>query len=152
LFSILTFSGDYLDDDVRDFTIVCADDGLAVATKEVPGKKGGHTPPAWDRAVNATKVVDPGLAWETVGCPLRWIPIVRQPEPRMNIHKNARLTPQGRLLLVERITEAGWSVVQAAQAAGISVRQSYRWLARYRAEGAAGLGDRSSAPHHGSSR
>jgi hypothetical protein len=26
----------------------------------------------------------------------------------MNIHKNARLTPQGRLLLVERITEAGW--------------------------------------------
>ena len=66
----------------------------------------------------------------------------------MNIHKNARLTPQGRLLLVERITKAGWSVVQAAQAAGISVRQSYRWLARYRAEGAAGLGDRSSAPHH----
>ena len=66
----------------------------------------------------------------------------------MNIHKNARLTPQGRLLLVERITEAGWGVVQAAQAAGISVRQSYRWLARYRAEGAAGLGDRSSAPHH----
>jgi len=58
----------------------------------------------------------------------------------MNIHKNARLTPQGRLLLVERITEAGWSVVQAAQAAGISVRQSYRWLARYRAEGVAGLG------------
>jgi transposase InsO family protein len=65
----------------------------------------------------------------------------------MNIHKNARLTPQGRLLLVERITEAGWSVAKAAQAAGISVRQSYRWLARYRAEGAAGLGDRSSAPH-----
>src|SRR5215468_4189106 len=66
----------------------------------------------------------------------------------MNIHKNARLTPQGRLLLVERITEAGWSVVQAAQAAGISSRQSYRWLSRHRAEGAAGLGDRSSAPHH----
>ena len=64
----------------------------------------------------------------------------------MNIQQNARLTPQGRLLLVERITEAGWSVVQAAQAAGISVRQSYRWLARYRAEGPAGLADRSSAP------
>jgi hypothetical protein len=41
----------------------------------------------------------------------------------MNIHKNARLTPQGRLLLVERITEAGWSVEQAAQAAGISVAE-----------------------------
>ena len=65
----------------------------------------------------------------------------------MNIHKNARLTPQGRLLLVERITQTGWDVAQAAQAAGISVRQSYRWLARYRAEGAAGLDDRSSAPH-----
>lgn len=65
----------------------------------------------------------------------------------MNIHKNARLTPQGRLLLVERVTEMGWSVAQAAQAAGISVRQSYRWLARYRAEGTPGLGDRSSAPH-----
>ena len=65
----------------------------------------------------------------------------------MNIHKNARLTPQGRLLLVERMTAAGRSVVQAALAAGISVRQSYRWLARYRAEGAAGLADRSSAPH-----
>ena len=66
----------------------------------------------------------------------------------MNIHKNARLTPQGQLLLVERVTAAGWSVLQAAQAAGISARQSYRWLARYRTEGAAGLDDRSSAPHH----
>jgi transposase InsO family protein len=65
----------------------------------------------------------------------------------MNIHQNARLTSQGRLLLVGRITEAGWSVAQAAQAAGISVRQSYRWLGRYRAEGTAGLRDRSSAPH-----
>ena len=44
-----------------------------------------------------------------------------------NIRKNARLTPQGRLLFVERITEAAWSVVQTAQAGGISVRQSYRW-------------------------
>jgi hypothetical protein len=64
----------------------------------------------------------------------------------MNIHKNARLTPQGRLLLVERITEAGWSIVQAAQAAGISVRQSYRSLARYRGGGVPALRDRSSAP------
>ena len=41
----------------------------------------------------------------------------------MNIHQNARLTPQGRLLLVERITEAGWSVVQAAQAAGLGAAE-----------------------------
>ena len=65
----------------------------------------------------------------------------------MNIHKNARLTPQGRVLLVRRITEEGWRIVDAANAAGISVRQSYRWLARYRSGGSAALADRSSAPH-----
>jgi len=64
----------------------------------------------------------------------------------MNIHKNARLTPQGRLLLAERITRHGWPVTQAAQAAGLSVRQAYRWCARYRAGGIAALGDRSSVP------
>jgi transposase len=63
----------------------------------------------------------------------------------MNVHKNARLTPQGRVLLVRRITEEGWRIVDAANAAGISVRQSYRWLARYRSGGAAALADRSSA-------
>ena len=66
----------------------------------------------------------------------------------MNIHKNARLTPSGRLLLVQRIDQQGWKAVRAAQAAGISQRQSYRWLARHRAGGAAALADRSSAPHH----
>lgn len=66
----------------------------------------------------------------------------------MNIHKNARLTPQGRLLLVERITQRGWSVAQAAQAAGLSTRQAYRWCARYRSGGMAALDDRSSAPRH----
>ena len=66
----------------------------------------------------------------------------------MNVHKNARLTPQGRLLLVRRITEEGWKIADAAQAAGISQRQSYRWLARYRCGGAAALADRSSAPQH----
>ena len=64
----------------------------------------------------------------------------------MNVHKNARLTPQGRRLLVRRITEEGWRIADAAQAAGISQRQSYRWLARYRSGGAAALADRSSAP------
>jgi transposase InsO family protein len=64
----------------------------------------------------------------------------------MNVHKNARLTPQGRYLLVRRVTEEGWSVADAAKAVGISQRQSYRWLARYRSGGAAALADRSSAP------
>jgi transposase InsO family protein len=64
----------------------------------------------------------------------------------MNIHKNARLTPSGRLLLVQRIDQQGWKAVRAAKAAGLSERQSYRWLSRYRAGGAAALHDRSSAP------
>ena len=63
----------------------------------------------------------------------------------MNVHKNARLTPQGRVLLVRRITEEGWRIVDAANAAGISERQSYRWLARYRSGAAGALADRSSA-------
>ncbi len=46
----------------------------------------------------------------------------------MKVHKNARLTPQGRLLLVLRIEEAGWTVADAAAAAGLSVRRTYHWL------------------------
>ena len=53
----------------------------------------------------------------------------------MNMHKNARLMPQGRLLLVLRVIEQGWTVGSAAGAAGLSERQAYRWLARYRAGG-----------------
>lgn len=64
----------------------------------------------------------------------------------MNIHKNARLTPSGRVLLVERI-EQGWPVGEAAEAGGVSVRSAYRWLGRYRS-GDRQLNDRSSAPHN----
>ena len=64
----------------------------------------------------------------------------------MNMHKNARLMPQGRLLLVQRVIEQGWTVGSAACAAGLSQRQAYRWLARYRDGGRAALIDRSSAP------
>lgn len=63
----------------------------------------------------------------------------------MNVHKNARLTPAGRVLLVERI-ESGWTVGEAAAASGVSVRTAYEWLGRYRA-GDRQLADRSSAPH-----
>ena len=64
----------------------------------------------------------------------------------MNVHKNARLTPSGRVLLVQRI-EQGWEPSRAAAAAGVSVRTAYRWLMRYRS-GDGQLQDRSSAPHH----
>jgi transposase InsO family protein len=63
----------------------------------------------------------------------------------MKLHANARLSPNGRRLLIDRI-ETGWDVRDAAQAAGISVRTARKWLARWRAEGELGLLDRSSAP------
>jgi transposase InsO family protein len=64
----------------------------------------------------------------------------------MNVHKNARLTPQGRALLVRRVRTEGWRVQQAAAAAGISLRSAFRWLARHRTGGEFALQDRSSAP------
>jgi transposase InsO family protein len=64
----------------------------------------------------------------------------------MKIHANARLSPNGRRLLVDRIERDGWTVLAAAEAAGVSERTTRKWLARWRAEGAAGLLDRSSAP------
>jgi transposase InsO family protein len=48
--------------------------------------------------------------------------------------------------MVRRVVDDGWSVTEAAAAAGVSDRTCRRWLARYRAEGEAGLVDRSSAP------
>lgn len=64
----------------------------------------------------------------------------------MNIHKNARLTPHGRALLVQRMLDGGLRPKEAAHASGVSVRTAYKWLQRFRAEGVAGLNDRSSRP------
>jgi len=62
------------------------------------------------------------------------------------VHRIARLTPQGRLLLCQRI-QAGWPVAHAAAAMGISRDRAYVWWRRFREEGVAGLEDRSSRPH-----
>jgi transposase InsO family protein len=64
----------------------------------------------------------------------------------MKLHANARLSPNGRRLLVDRLETDGWDIRDAAQAAGISVRTARKWLARWRSEGELGLVDRSSAP------
>lgn len=64
----------------------------------------------------------------------------------MKLHGNARTCPKSRRLLVDRL-EGGWSLTEAAEAAGVSERTAAKWLARWRAEGEAGLQDRSSAPH-----
>ena len=64
----------------------------------------------------------------------------------MNSHKHAVLTPKGRALLVSRVLELGWKVREASEAAGVSERTGYKWLARFKAEGPTGLQDRSSRP------
>ena len=64
----------------------------------------------------------------------------------MKVHANAALGPKGRLTMVLRVVEQGWSVTEAAVAAGVSGRTCSKWVARYRTEGEAGLVDRSSAP------
>ena len=64
----------------------------------------------------------------------------------MNIHKNARLTPNGRELIARRI-ESGQTPEAAARAAGVCPRTAHKWLARFKAEGIEGLKDRSSRPH-----
>ena len=62
-------------------------------------------------------------------------------------HANARLNLHGRRLLVERVINHGRPVAHVAKELGISRQCAHRWVARYRAEGEAGLRDRSSRPH-----
>ena len=57
----------------------------------------------------------------------------------MNIHKNARLTLQSRALLVSRVLEDRWSVAEASRAFGVSERTEWKWLRRFREQGADGL-------------
>jgi transposase InsO family protein len=60
-------------------------------------------------------------------------------------HPRARLTVFGRQLLIARV-EAGWPAAHVAEQLGISRATAYKWIRRHRAEGAAGLADRSSRP------
>jgi transposase InsO family protein len=64
----------------------------------------------------------------------------------MKVHANAPLGPKGRLTMVSRVVEEGWSLTEAAEAAGVSERTCGKWVGRYLREGEAGLLDRSSAP------
>ena len=64
----------------------------------------------------------------------------------MELHGNARLCPFQRELLCHRVRHAGWTVADAAAAAGCSERTAYKWLARY--DAGEPLTDRSSRPHH----
>ena len=61
------------------------------------------------------------------------------------VHANARLTVRGRRTLIDRIQQ-GRPVAHVAAEMGISRATAYKWWARWRSEGDAGLWDRSSRP------
>ena len=66
----------------------------------------------------------------------------------MNIHKNARLTPLRREEMALSVLEGGLSKAHAARVYGVSAKIVARWVERYKAEGRAGMADRSSRPAH----
>jgi transposase-like protein len=63
-------------------------------------------------------------------------------------HRNAPLTETGRLRLARCVVEDGWPVRRAAERFQVSHTTARRWAERYREQGADGMGDRSSRPHH----
>jgi transposase InsO family protein len=62
-------------------------------------------------------------------------------------HARAKLTPEGRAALVERVLVEGWPVARAAEAMAVSRATAYKWVRRFAMEGPAGLQDRSSRAH-----
>lgn len=70
----------------------------------------------------------------------------------MNTHKNARLSYARRVELVQRAVLSTANHTQLGREFSVSRQTVRKWLARYRAEGDAGLGDRSSRPVHSPTR
>ena len=62
-------------------------------------------------------------------------------------HRNAPLSETGRLRLARCVVEDRWPLRRAAERFQVSPTTAWRWAARYRALGAAGMADRSSRPH-----
>lgn len=62
-------------------------------------------------------------------------------------HRNAPLTPTGRLRLARCVVEDGWPLRRAAERFQVSHTTAARWAGRYRSHGPAGMQDHSSRPH-----
>ena len=62
-------------------------------------------------------------------------------------HANAALTPRARLRMAKLIVEESYTCSWAAKMFMVSPRTAAKWARRYRAEGQAGMLDRSSRPH-----
>src|SRR5262252_1705298 len=113
-----------------------ADGGIA-GVSERPG-----VDLALSLGVKCQEVVHPSHQWVACG----WRPkLTPHEEARMNVHKNARTTPQSRAEIVRRIVAEHQSTGQVAAAFGISARTVRKWVAR--AGSAETLTDRSSRPH-----
>jgi transposase InsO family protein len=69
----------------------------------------------------------------------------------MNLHANHRTCPSSRRLICRRVLEEGWTIEQAARAAGCSTRTAAKWLQRFR-HGDRQLLDRSSRPRRSPTR
>ena len=65
---------------------------------------------------------------------------------RMNVHTNARLMPRRRERIVRAVLARELTAQVPALQVGLSERSVRKWIARFRAEGATGLQDRSSRP------
>ncbi|MFE9790105.1 IS481 family transposase, partial [Nocardia salmonicida] len=68
------------------------------------------------------------------------------------VHANATLTPRTRLRLARLIVEQGWTCSTAAKMFMVAPATARKWADRYRTEGAPGMVDRSSRPHHSPAR
>jgi transposase InsO family protein len=62
-------------------------------------------------------------------------------------HGSARLSVHSRHTIAVRVLEQGCSISEAARQAAVSRQTASKWVARYRAEGRAGLRERSTRPH-----
>jgi transposase len=64
----------------------------------------------------------------------------------MATHKNARLTPKGREVMVSAVVDGGQNYAAAARKFNTTPKTVAKWVERFRAEGVDGLRDRSSRP------
>jgi transposase InsO family protein len=68
----------------------------------------------------------------------------------MKLHRNARTCPNSRALIAQRVIDGGWSLTQAAEAAGVSEPTARKWVRR--AHAGESLEDRSSRPRRSPSQ
>jgi len=64
----------------------------------------------------------------------------------MDVHKNARLTPRGRELMVRAVVDDGLTMAEAARRFNTTPKTVAKWVERFSQHGVDGLRDRSSRP------